>query len=126
MVFRTGFLFICSCAAALFATLGKDAKANDFGGGDPVQAQANAVCAAYGPGFVAVEGGDTCVRIGGHVRVEFGSRQNSSLDSGWANGGTVPAAVRSTENAPSSASIFARPSQNAGSSPSHLRLRDAQ
>lgn len=28
-------------------------------------------CAAYGPGFVAVEGAQTCVRIGGHIRVEL-------------------------------------------------------
>ena len=28
------------------------------------------VCAAYGPGFVAVNGGDTCVKVGGSVSVE--------------------------------------------------------
>jgi hypothetical protein len=32
-------------------------------------------CAAYGPGFVKVEGSDTCVKLGGGVRVDAaGSR----------------------------------------------------
>ena len=30
-------------------------------------------CAAYGPGFVKVEGTDTCVRIGGSIDVGVGS-----------------------------------------------------
>ena len=29
-------------------------------------------CAVYGPGFVPVAGSDTCIKIGGHVRVEYG------------------------------------------------------
>ncbi|REF88054.1 porin-like protein [Methylovirgula ligni] len=29
-------------------------------------------CAAYGPDFALVEGTHSCVRIGGHVRVQFG------------------------------------------------------
>jgi hypothetical protein len=28
-------------------------------------------CAAYGPDFTSVEGSHNCVRIGGHLRVEF-------------------------------------------------------
>jgi hypothetical protein len=35
-------------------------------------------CAAYGAGFVAVEGTQTCVRVGGHVRVEMGVERPSS------------------------------------------------
>lgn len=31
-------------------------------------------CAAFGPGFVKVEGSDTCVRIGGSVSVGVGTR----------------------------------------------------
>lgn len=31
-------------------------------------------CAAYGPGFTSVESTTGCVKIGGHVRVEFGAR----------------------------------------------------
>lgn len=30
-------------------------------------------CASYGPNFVRVEGTDTCVKIGGAVRVEMGT-----------------------------------------------------
>ena len=29
-------------------------------------------CSAYGPGFVPAAGSDTCIKIGGHVRVEYG------------------------------------------------------
>ena len=35
-------------------------------------------CANYGPGFVPVAGSDTCVRLSGHVRVEYR----------WGKGGT--------------------------------------
>ena len=35
------------------------------------QAQSNR-CAIYGSGFVEVHGGDSCVRIGGRVRVDAG------------------------------------------------------
>ena len=29
-------------------------------------------CAAYGTGFLPVAGSDTCIRLSGHVRVEYG------------------------------------------------------
>jgi Porin subfamily len=29
-------------------------------------------CAAYGPGFVRVEGTDTCIKIGGSVQIDAG------------------------------------------------------
>ena len=29
-------------------------------------------CAAYGPGFIKVEGSDTCVHIGGSISIEAG------------------------------------------------------
>jgi hypothetical protein len=29
-------------------------------------------CAAYGPGFTKVEGSDTCVKVGGAVRIDVG------------------------------------------------------
>jgi hypothetical protein len=29
-------------------------------------------CAQYGPGFVKVEGSDTCIKVGGFVQVEGG------------------------------------------------------
>jgi hypothetical protein len=36
-------------------------------------------CAAYGPGFVRVEGTDTCVKIGGAVSIGAGT----SSPTGW-------------------------------------------
>jgi hypothetical protein len=54
-------------------------------------------CAAYGPGFTSAEGTTACVRIGGHVRVEFGSRSLSyDLNSGRAAGPTA-AAIRTND-----------------------------
>ncbi|MBU6457733.1 MAG: hypothetical protein KGK01_12190 [Bradyrhizobium sp.] len=32
-------------------------------------------CAAYGPGFVAVDGSDTCVKVGGSISVGVGGRR---------------------------------------------------
>jgi hypothetical protein len=42
----------------------------------PVKGRANGnACAAYGPGFVKIDGTDTCARIGGAVRLDSrGSR----------------------------------------------------
>lgn len=33
-------------------------------------AQRSMNCDAYGPGFVRVQGSDTCIKVGGRVRVE--------------------------------------------------------
>jgi hypothetical protein len=44
-------------------------------------------CAVYGPDFTSVEGTQTCVRIGGHVRVELGPRAPGQA-------GAAPAAMR--------------------------------
>ena len=70
-------------------------------------------CAAFGPGFAAVAGSDTCVRIGGRVRVEAG-RGTFDPNTGWANDGVgsadVPGArhhLRLTETG-ASADPFAR------------------
>jgi Porin subfamily len=38
----------------------------------PRGAGASHSCAAYGPGFVNVDGTETCIRIGGTVRIEAG------------------------------------------------------
>ena len=32
-------------------------------------------CAAYGPGFLKVEGSDTCVKVGGSVSIGVGGRR---------------------------------------------------
>jgi Porin subfamily len=39
----------------------------------PKRSGSGTACAAYGPGFVKVEGTDTCVRIGGSIDVGVGS-----------------------------------------------------
>ena len=36
-------------------------------------ASAGNSCAAYGPGFMKVEGSNTCVKVGGAVQVDVGS-----------------------------------------------------
>lgn len=82
-------------------------------------------CAVYGPDFTSVEGTQTCVKIGGHVRVEFGQRLPNQLndrpainDQGQVNNqgwGTAPAAMRSDEPAEN------QPTDFPGAR--HLRLR---
>ena len=42
-------------------------------------AGSSSACAAYGPGFVEVEGTGTCVKLGGAVSIEAGS----SSPGGW-------------------------------------------
>jgi hypothetical protein len=74
-------------SAGFYAYAGA-AQANDLSG--QAAARADAQCAAYGPGFRAIEGGGACVFVGGHVRVGFGARGDSP-DNGWASG---PRAVR--------------------------------
>ncbi len=73
-------------------------------------------CAAYGPDFTSVEGTKSCVKIGGHVRVGFGSRNyDGMLDQNWEQGGAAPAAMR-TEG-PANADETGYPAGH------HLRLR---
>ena len=38
----------------------------------PAKSTAGNPCAAFGPGFVKVAGSDTCVKVGGAVRVDVG------------------------------------------------------
>lgn len=52
-------------------------------------------CAAYGPGFTSVAGTAACVRIGGHVRVEF---EAHSLSYAFGNShGPFPAAAHADD-----------------------------
>lgn len=51
-------------------------------------------CAAYGPGFTSVEGTQSCVKIGGHLRVEIQSGTAARATSDWSEGGTAPTALR--------------------------------
>lgn len=52
-------------------------------GATPKQADSidNQVCSAFGPGFVAVAGGTTCVKVGGFVK--FGTSFGSSKGAQW-------------------------------------------
>ena len=71
-------------------------------------------CAGYGPAFTSVEGTDACVKIGGHVRVEFGPQNlGRTINREW--GRTAPAAMRSD------GFVGDEP---AGPRAQHLRLRD--
>jgi hypothetical protein len=97
-------LFFASIEAGLFG-LAAAARANELPG--HASARAKAMCAAFGPEFTAVEGSDTCIFIGGHVRVGFGSRGGDSPDTGWATGTAV------------------RVNAASGAATGHLRLPDA-
>lgn len=62
-------------------------------------AQVPVSCDAFGPGFVRVQGTNTCVRIGGRVRVE--GSITSGFSGAWSpqpalrrRNGTVPAHMR--------------------------------
>lgn len=61
----------CTCVAA---------SAGELPVGRGTNIAKSAACASYGPGFVAVAGSESCVRVSGHVRVEFG----------WGKGATAP------------------------------------
>lgn len=123
MISRAIFVFVCSGAGALLAS-GESAEANDLFSGRTEHSRANAQCAAYGPGFTAVEGSDACVWVGGHVRVEISSRALSATDNGWASGGAAPAAVHLNDAYESTDIIRALPARGeASASREHLRLR---
>jgi hypothetical protein len=56
-------------------------------------------CSAYGPEFVAIEGTDSCARIGGHIRVEIGA--GNGLRNGFSGSGSDgarPAALNSRQS----------------------------
>jgi hypothetical protein len=58
-------------AVVLFAVSGSAAHAGDLPkGAAPDLSQA--LCSMYGSGFAAIPGTDTCLRIGGRVRVDGG------------------------------------------------------
>lgn len=77
----------CFISSASLVWTAAGAQANDLAGSASDRARARCE-AAYGPGFSPIDGGDSCVWVGGHVRLGFGSRGDSP-DTGWANGGTM-------------------------------------
>ncbi|MDP2356342.1 MAG: porin [Beijerinckiaceae bacterium] len=77
-----------------FTSLGLAAGGTLFLAASGASAQSNP-CAIYGSGFVSLNGTDTCVRIGGRVRVDgvivpsqdiFGSNGSLNLAPGAPNG----------------------------------------
>lgn len=54
-----------------------DGRKGASGGALPRQQSAPNHCARYGQGYVAVEGTDACVRIGGRLRIDVGRSSRS-------------------------------------------------
>jgi uncharacterized protein YfaP (DUF2135 family) len=67
------------CASSAFADSTRPLKLDTPATADrpaPLKGKASSnSCAAYGPGFVKVEGTDTCVQIGGSISVGAGVRR---------------------------------------------------
>jgi hypothetical protein len=55
---------VCGIATPVLAASAKPEK-------KPPEAATAARCAAYGPGFIASETMQTCIKVGGRVRVEY-------------------------------------------------------
>jgi hypothetical protein len=69
-------LGMLSISAAAADPLTPQKHSRDTIAGKPLAAQRlgrSHVCAAYGPGFVAVDGTDTCVKVGGSISAEVKS-----------------------------------------------------
>ena len=55
----------------------KSEKASASGKTLPLKgASSSNSCAAYGPGFVKLEGSDTCVKVGGAISIGVGTSRN--------------------------------------------------
>ena len=66
-----------SSALAQQPGLQKSEKAAASGKTLPLRGASSAnSCAAYGPGFVKVEGSDTCVQVGGSISIGVGTSRN--------------------------------------------------
>ncbi len=89
MNLRHIFVSVGCCAAAVCLGSGKPAQAGDLQSGNGTASRATERCAASG---APVEETAGCERIGGHVRVEFGSRMSNS--SGYGRPVASPVAVR--------------------------------
>ena len=80
---KTGKSLLLGSAAGLVAIAG--AQAADL----PVKAKPVEyvkICSMYGVGFYYIPGTDTCIKIGGWVRAEYGWGNNGNFTWGWANG----------------------------------------
>jgi hypothetical protein len=93
---RFGIAVACSASSLLILAFDCGAYAADRNQpARPSQWTALDNCAAYGPDFTSVEGTQSCVKIGGHVRVEYGSRHYGRVvQQEWGQGGASQAAMR--------------------------------
>jgi hypothetical protein len=87
------------CAAAVCLGFGKPARAGELQSGNETMTRGNQHCAALHAGIAAAEDTSGCERIGGHVRVDLGSRMSNP--SGYGRPETSPVAVRLDDGAPS-------------------------
>jgi hypothetical protein len=89
MNLRDIFVSVGCCAAAVCLGFGKPARAGELQSSNEPASRATERCAASGAPVEVTAG---CERIGGHVRVEFGSRMPDSF--GYGRPGPSPVAVR--------------------------------
>jgi hypothetical protein len=89
MNLRDIFVSVGCCAAAAGVGFGKPARADELQSSNETASRATELCAASGAPVEEIAG---CERIGGRVRVEFGSRMPNA--SGYGRPGASPVAVR--------------------------------
>lgn len=99
MNLRDIFVSVVCCAAAVCLGFGKPARASELQSSNETASRENERCAVLQPGVLPLAETAGCERIGGHVRVEFGSRMANS--SGYGRPVAAPVAVRLDEGTPS-------------------------
>jgi hypothetical protein len=87
------------CAAAVFLTFGKPARAGELQSSNGVISRGDERCAAHQPGIAVAGDTSVCKRIGDRVRVGLGSRM--PYPSGYGLPAASHVAVRLDESAPS-------------------------
>jgi len=101
MNFTKGILL--GSGAALFAVAG--AQAADLPSRKSAPVEYVKVCSAYGAGFFFIPGTDTCLKMGGYVRIEYDNRANVTTNaaagnaqstSGWYTRGVISADARTS------------------------------
>ncbi len=94
MNLREMIVSIGCCAAAVFFGFGKPAQAGEPQSGNETITRGNERCVVHQQG-IAAEDSPGCERIGGHVRVDLGSRL--PYPSGYSRTEASPVAVRLDE-----------------------------
>jgi hypothetical protein len=77
---RKSLLVIAALVLSVFTVHAGQAEAPKPASGKPLpfkRATSGNSCAAYGPGFVKVEGSETCVKVGGAVSIGVGGSAGS-------------------------------------------------